>query len=266
ALSRATMAGWVGLCSNLLAPLADAVCDYVMDTGKVHVDDTPVDVLQPGNGKPKTGRLWVYVRDDRNAGSTRPPAVWFAYSPDRKGAHPQTHLTGFSGLLQADAYAGFNALYEEGHIREVGCMAHARRKIHDIHVRHPSPTTTEALRRIGELYAIEADIRGRPAEERRQVRETRSRPLLMGLESWIREKLTTLSRQADTAKAFNYLMNHWPALCYYASDGWAEIDNNIAENALRAVSLGRKNYLFFGSDSGGDRAALMYTLIGSCKL
>ncbi|MFT4464143.1 MAG: IS66 family transposase, partial [Sodalis sp. (in: enterobacteria)] len=251
---------------GLLARLADAVCDYVMSMGKVHVDDTPVDVLQPGKGKPKTGPLWVYVRDDRNAGSTQPPAVWFAYSPDRKGAHPQTHLAGFSGLLQADAYAGFNPLYEEGHIREVGCMAHARRKIHDIHVRHPSPTTTEALRRIGELYAIEADIRGRPAEERQQVREARSRPILVGLESWVREKLTTLSRQADTAKAFNYLMNHWRALCYYAGDGWAEIDNNIAENALRVISLGRKNYLFFGSDSGGDRAALMYTLIGSCKL
>ncbi len=265
-LSRATMAGWVGLCSNLLAPLADAVCDYVMNTGKVHVDDTPVDVLQQGKGKPKTGRLWVYVRDDRNAGSTLPPAVWFAYSPDRKGVHPQTHLAGFSGLLQADAYAGFNPLYKEGHIREVGCMAHARRKIHDIHVRHPSPTTTEALNRIGELYAIEAEIRGRPADERREVREARSRPLLMGLESWIREKLTTLSRQADTAKAFHYLMNHWRALCYYSTDGWAEIDNNIAENALRVVSLGRKNYLFMGSDSGGERAALMYTLIGSCKL
>jgi len=266
ALSRATMAGWVGLCSNLLAPLADAVCDYVMDTGKIHIDDTPVEVLQSGKGKPKTGRLWVYVRDDRNAGSVLPPAMWFAYSPDRKGAHPQTHLAGFSGLLQADAYAGYNPLYEEGHIREVGCMAHARRKIHDIHVRHPSPTTAEALHRIGELYAIEAGIRGRPAEERRQEREARSRPLLMSLEGWIREKLSTLSRQADTAKAFNYLMNHWQALCYYASDGWAEIDNNIAENALRAVSLGRRNYLFFGSDSGGDRAALMYTLIGSCKL
>ncbi|MFT4466061.1 MAG: IS66 family transposase, partial [Sodalis sp. (in: enterobacteria)] len=157
-------------------------------------------------------------------------------------------------------------LYEEGHIREVGCMAHARRKIHDIHVRHPSPTTTEALRRIGELYAIEVDIRGRPAEERQQVREARSRPILVGLESWVRKKLTTLSRQADTTKAFNYLMNHWWALCYYAGDGWAEIDNNIAENALRVISLGRKNYLFFGSDSGGDRAVLMYTLIGSCKL
>ncbi|NDL66089.1 IS66 family transposase [Enterobacteriales bacterium SAP-6] len=186
--------------------------------------------------------------------------------PCGKGAHPQTHLAGFSGLLQADAYAGLNPLNEEGHIREVGCMAHARRKIHDIHVRHPSPTTTEALHRIGGLYAIETDIRGRPAEERQQVRETRSRPVLNSLECWIREKLTTLSRQADTAKAFDYLMNHRQALCYYASGGWAEIDNNIAENALRVVSLGRKNYLFMGSDSGGERAALMYTLIGSCKL
>ena len=266
ALSRATMAGWAGLCGNLLTPLADALCDYVMSAGKVHVDDTPVDILQPGNGKPKTGRLWVYVRDDRNAGSMLPAAMWFAYSPDRTGVHPQTHLAEFSGLLQAHAYTGYNPLYEAGHIREVGCMARARRKIHDIHERHPSPTTTEALHRIGELYAIEADIRGRPAGERKQAREARSRPLLIGLESWVWEKLTTLSRQTDTAKAFNYLMNHWQALCYYSTDGWAEIDNSIAENALRAVSLGRKNDLFMGSDSGGERAALMYSLIGSCQL
>ncbi|TCL03130.1 transposase [Sodalis ligni] len=168
ALSGATMAGWVGLCSNLLTPLADALCDYVMSTGKVHVDDTPVDVLQPGNGKPKTGRLWVYVRDDRNAGSTLPPAVWFAYSPDRKCVHPQTHLAGFSGLLQADAYTSYNPLYEAGHIREVGCMAHARREIHDIHMRTPSPTTAEALQRIGELYASKptsGDVR--PGRENR---------------------------------------------------------------------------------------------------
>lgn len=295
-LSRATMARWVGICSTLLAPLALAIKDAVLAPGKVHADDTPVKVLQPGKGKTKTGRLWVYVRDDRNAGSATPPAVWFAFSPDRQGIHPQTHLAGFSGLLQADAYAGFNELYEKKpikearsgaharcknrdrphppspgaevsvRIREVGCMAHARRKIHDIHVRHPSPTTTEALDRIGKLYEIEADIRGYPAEERRAKREKRAAPLLLSLKGWIEEKLKTLSRQSATALAFNYLMNQWDALSYYSTDGRAEIDNNIAENALRVVALGRKNYLFMGSESGGDRAALMYTLIGSCKL
>ncbi len=151
-LSRSLLSGWVDACCRLLSPLEEALQDYVLTDGKLHADDTPVQVLLPGNKKTKTGRLWTYVRDDRNAGSALAPAVWFAYSPDRKGIHPQTHLAGFSGVLQADAYAGFNELYRNGRITEAACWAHARRKIHDVHVRTPSALTEEALKRIGELY------------------------------------------------------------------------------------------------------------------
>ncbi|HDW2463688.1 IS66-like element ISEc8 family transposase, partial [Escherichia coli] len=263
---RSLLSGWVDACCRLLSPLEEALHGYVMTDGKLHADDTPVQVLMPGNKKTKTGRLWAYVRDDRNAGSALAPAVWFAYSPDRKGIHPQTHLACFSGVLQADAYAGFNELYRNGGITEAACWAHARRKIHDVHVRIPSALTEEALEQIGQLYAIEADIRGMPAEQRLAERQRKTKPLLKSLESWLREKMKTLSRHSELAKAFAYALNQWPALTYYANDGWVEIDNNIAENALRAVSLGRKNFLFFGSGHGGERGALLYSLIGTCKL
>ncbi len=237
----------VELSRSLLSPLEEALQGYVLTDGKLRADDTPVPVLLPGNKKTKTGRLWTYVRDDRNAGSGLAPAVWFAYSPDRKGIHPQSHLVGFSGVLQADAYAGFNELYRNGQITEAACWAHARRKIHDVHVRTPSALTEEALKRIGELYAIEAEIRGMPAEQRLGERQQKAKPRLKSLDSWLREKMKTLSRHSELAKAFAYALNQWPALTYYADDGWAEADNNIAENALRMVSLGRKNFLFFGS-------------------
>lgn len=265
-LDRSTMARWVGACGALMRPLVDALKRYVMAPGKVHADDTPMPVLAPGNGQTKTGRLWVYVRDDRNSGSSTAPAVWFAYSPNRQGQHPQAHLVGFKGVLQADAYAGYNEIYVDGQVREAACMAHARRKIHDLHVRKATPTTTEALRRIGELYAIEAQIRGQPPDERKRIRQEQASPLLDRFEVWLRERLLTLSTQSDTAKAINYLLNQWQALIYYCDDGLAEIDNNIAENALRGAALGRKNFMFLGADSGGERAAAMYSLIGSAKL
>ena len=260
------MADWVGQCSALLRPLIERLRQHVLTGEKLHADDTPVPVLAPGDGKTKTGRLWTYVRDDRPAGNQTPPAVWFAYSPNRKGEHPQTHLKSFKGILQADAFAGFNALYAKGDIQEAACWAHARRKIHDVHVRTPSALTEEALKRIGELYAIEAEIRGMPAKRRLAERQQKAKPRLKSLESWLREKVKTLSRHSELAKAFTYVLNQWPALAYYTDDGWAEADNNIAENALRMVSLGRKNYLFFGSDHGGERGALLYSLIGTCKL
>lgn len=266
ALDRSTMARWVGACGALMRPLVEALKRYVVAPGKVHADDTPIPVLAPGNKQTRTGRLWVYVRDDRNSGSDAAPAVWFAYSPNRQGEHPQTHLAGFKGVLQADAYAGYNEIYADGQVHEAACMAHARRKIHDLHSRKATPTTTEALRRIGELYAIEAQIRGQPPDERKRIRQAQARPLLDSFEVWLRERMLTLSTQSDTAKAINYLLNQWQALVYYCGDGLAEIDNNIAENALRAVALGRKNFMFLGADSGGERAAAMYSLIGSAKL
>jgi transposase len=265
-LDRSTMARWVGACSALVEPLVDQLRRYVLAPGKVHADDTPVSVLAPGNGQTKTGRLWAYVRDDRNSGSADPPAVWFAYTPNRQGQHPQSHLAEFSGVLQADAYAGFNALFADGRVREAACMAHARRKISELHQHRATATTTEALRRIGELYAIEAEIRGKLPAERRRVRQERARPLLDSFEIWLRERLLTLSSQSDTTKAINYFLNQWQALIYYCDDGVAEIDNNLVENALRVVSLGRKNFLFMGADSGGERAAAMYSLIGTAKL
>ena len=265
-LDRSTMARWLGICGALVRPLVEALHRYVLATGKLHTDDTPMPVLSPGNGQTKTGRLWVYVRDDRNSGSVAAPAVWFAYSPNRQGQHPQTHLAGFCGVLQADAFAGYDKIYTDGRVTEAACMAHARRKIHDLHVRKATPTTIEALRRIGELYAIEAQIRGQPPDLRQRIRQQQSRPLLDSLEVWLRERLLTLSTQSDTTKAINYMLNQWQALVYYCDDGTAEIDNNIAENALRGCCLGRKNFLFLGADSGGERAAAMYSLIGSARM
>jgi hypothetical protein len=210
--------------------------------------------------------LWTYVRDDRPAGEVAAPAVWFTYSPDRRGEHPHRHLTTFHGTLQADAYAGFNRLYDSGRIREAACWAHVRRKFFDLHQAHASPVATEAIERIGQLYAIEHEIRGRPPDERQRVRHIQSRPLLTALHEWFKAALTKLSRRSETAAAISYALGRWAALVRYCDDGFIEIDNNAAERALRAVALGRKNYLFAGSDSGGERAAAIYSLIGSAKL
>lgn len=265
-LSRNTMVRWVSMMAERLRPLYDALNLYMLQSRKVHSDDTPVRVLEPGSGKTRTGRLWVYVRDDRNAGLAEPPAVWFSYSADRKGEHPQGHLAGYRGVLQADAYGGYDALYESGRITEAACMAHARRKIHDEHVRRPTALTNEALKRIGELYAIEAEIRGSPAGERLRIRKVRSVPLMASLHEWIQAQMKTLSVHAETSKAFGYILKQWQALNEYCRNGQVEIDNNIGENALRTVAVGRKNYLFFGSDNGGEAAAIIYSLLGTCRL
>ena len=265
-LCRSTLAGWVGAASELLAPLVDQIRRHVMAGSKIHADDTPVPVLAPGRGKTKTARLWTYVRDDRAAGCQTAPAVWFAYSQDRKGEHPRRHLKDFRGALQADAYSGFHHLYGDGAIYEVACWAHARRKFHDIHLAHASPTTTEAMVRIGALYGIEQEIRGKPAELRCAIRQARARPLLDSLRHWMEKALGPLSTKSETAAAIRYALSHWRALTRYVDDGLLEIDNSAAERSLRAVVLGRKNYLFMGSDSGGQRAAALYSLIGTAKL
>ena len=265
-LERSTLADWVGGASELLDPLVEALRRYVMAASKLHADDTPVPVLAPGNGKTKTGRLWTYVRDDRPAADTASPAVWFAYSPDRKGEHPEQHLRTFQGALQADAYAGFNQLYQTGRIQEVACWAHVRRKFYDLQQAHASAIAGEALERIAALYAIEGEIRGQPPQVRQQVRQTRARPLLQSLHDWFEVSLTKLSRKSDTTRTIRYALGLWTALTAYCDDGHLEIDNNAAERALRAVALGRKNYLFAGSDVGGERAAAIYSLIGTAKL
>ena len=265
-LDPGLLADWLGATAALVRPLVDAVARYVLAAYKLHADDTPIPVLAPGNGKTKTGRLWTYVRDDKPSGSTEPAAVWFAYTPDRKGIHPQTHLANFKGILQADAFAGFNALFETGDIKEAACWAHARRKFFDLYDARPSAVTKEALDRIGALYEIEADIRGKPPDERRTIRREKSLPLIDDFERWLREALLRLSRKSDTTAAIMYALNLWPALKLYCNDGRIEIDNSAAERALRGVAIGRRNYLFAGADSGGERAAAMYSLIGTTKL
>lgn len=265
-LDRSTLADWVGACARLLTPLVDALRRHALGAAKLHADDTPVPVLQPGRGTTKTGRLWTYVRDDRAAGDETPPAVWFRYSPDRKAAHPAEHLQRFSGILQADGYAGFDRLYETGRIVEAACWAHVRRKFYDIHKTTGSPIAQQALARIGALYEIEREIRGRPANERQAVRRARAGPLLDELHEWLQLSLSTISAKSELAIAIRYALTRWTALVRYAGDGRIEIDNNAAERALRNVALGRKNYLFAGSDAGGERAAAIYSLIGTAKL
>ncbi|HBT2923512.1 TPA: IS66 family transposase [Klebsiella pneumoniae] len=269
-LSRALLSNWVDACCRLMAPLDEALYHYVMDCHKLHTDDTPVPVLAPGRKKTKTGRIWTYVRDDRSAGSSDPPAAWFAFSPDRQGKHPQQHLRHYHGVLQADAFAGYDRLFsperEGGPLTEAACWAHARRKIHDVYISTHTATAEEALKRIGELYAIEEEIRGLTTEERLAARQSQSKPLLASLHEWLVEKNETLSKKSRLGEAFAYVLNQWDALCYYCEDGLAEPDNNAAERALRAVCLGKKNFIFFGSDHGGERGALLYGLIGTCRL
>ncbi|MDR8051552.1 IS66 family transposase [Burkholderia cenocepacia] len=265
-LDRSLLAKWVGHTAALLQPLVDALRRHVMAATKLHADDTPVPVLAPGNGKTKTGRLWVYVRDDRASSDTTPPAVWFAYTPDRKGIHPQQHLESFNGTLQADAYGGYQAIYETGRVAEAACWAHARRQFYELHAARPNALNTEALERIGALYKVEEQIRSKPPDERRAHRQACSRPLLDQLHAWLSATLETLSRKSDTSRAILYALNRWEALTRYCDDGRLEIDNLPVERALRGVAIGRRNYLFAGADSGGERAAAIYSLIGTAKL
>lgn len=267
-IERATLAEWVGAASALMEPLVDALGHYVLAAQKLHADDTPVPVLAPGTGKTKTGRLWTYVRDDQASGSTAPPAVYFRYSPDRKGEHPRAHLRDYRGILQADGYAGFNGLYDRADhpLIEAACWAHWRRKFFDIQQASDSPLALEALQRIGALYEIEAQIRGQAPEERRRVREARSAPLLADWHRWLLATVRQLSKKSELAGAIHYGLTRWDAFTQYCRDGRIEMDNNAAERALRAVALGRKNFLFAGADCGGERAAAIYGLIGTCKL
>lgn len=270
-LSRVLLSNWVDASCRLLSAVVDALEQYVMSGRKIHADDTPVRVLAPGTRKTKTGHIWVYVRDDRSAGSSDPPAVWYAYSPDWSGKHTRHHLRRFRGILQVDAYKGYCALFsterDGGPLTEAACMAHARRGINDVYEpTRKSATAAEALARIGELYAIENEIRGLPEAERHQIRRSKSKPRLLALYEWMEDKVAVASKKDRLPAAFQYLLNRKAALAYYCEDGLAEIDNNAAERALRSVCLGKKNWLFFGNDHGGDRGAMMYSLIETCKL
>jgi transposase len=270
-LDRATMAAWVGKVTALAAPLVEAVAGHVMAAEKLHVDDTPVPVLAPGTGTTKTGRLWVYLRDERAFGGRGPPAVIYRYSPDRKAEHPRRQLAGFRGFLQADGYSGFGPLYETANgqpatVTEVACWAHVRRNFYDIHVATNAPIAGEALERIGQLFDIERAAMGRPAAQRQLARQSAAWPLIDALATFFDTSLVKISGRSELAKAIRYARSRWTALTRYLDDGTLEISNNAAERAIRPLALGRKNYLFAGSDAGGERAAAAYTLIETAKL
>lgn len=264
-LDRSTLADWVGQTAALMRPLVEAVGAHVMTAERVHADDTTVPVLDPGRGKTKTGRLWCYARDDRPFGGQAPPAVLYCYSPDRKGEHPRAHLASFRGILQADGYAGYAGLYDRG-VTEAACWAHARRKFFDVHASNQSPLAHEALQRIAALYAVEAAIRGQPADVRLRVRSEQSAALFTGLKDWLEGTLRRVSGKSDLAGAIRYTLSRWNALTLVLRDGRACLDNNAAERSMRPMTLGRKNWLFAGSDAGGERAAAIYSLTETAKL
>lgn len=265
-LDRSTLAGWTGQAAALLAPIADRIREDGLKAEKLHTDDTPVPVLEPGRGKTATARLWVYASDDRGSAGSSPPLVWYRFTADRSGMHPQRELAGFSGHLQADAYAGYDKLYETGRVTEVACWAHFRRGIFDEHRGQPTALTTKLLDRIGQLYAVEASVRGKPPDIRRGARQERSRPVVDDLRRVIDDALRRLSPRSETAKALRYGVKLWPALTRYLEDGHLEIDNGIAERALRGVAVGRRNWLFAGSLQGGVRAATLYSVIETAKM
>jgi transposase len=271
-LDRSTMAEWMGRIAALLSPLTEAIGRHVCAGPVLHADDTTVQVLTPGLGRTKTGRLWAAVRDERPFAGTAPPAAFYRYSPNRKGEHAEALLGTCRGFLHADGYAGFNTLFARdpntgtARLTEVACWAHARRKLYDVYEATASPLAKEALERIAELFAIEARINGRAPPERLAVRQQDAIPLLAELEAFLQKVLSQVSGKSKLAQAIRYATSRWTALTHYTTDGRLEMTNNAAERAIRPLAMTRKNYLFVGSDSGGIRAAAMYTLIESAKM
>jgi transposase len=278
-IPRSTLIDWCGQAIAVLRPLIERIRADVMRSDRLHADDTPIRVLDPSvrqtRGKEravKEGRIWVYVRDDRPWGGSDPPAAVYAFSPDRKGEHPQGHLADFAGILQADAYGGFAKLYEtqalnaKPRVREAACWAHLRRDFHDVWKATGSPIARDALERIGGLYDIEREINGLSAERRRDERQRRSRPHVQAFRTWCEAGLGRLPAKGDLAKAMRYALNRWPAFTLFLDDGRVAIDNNPAERAIRPVAIGRKNWLFAGSDAGGETLADAMTIIETAKL
>lgn len=265
-IDRSTLVRWSGQAAALLDPIVNRIREEGLKASKIHSDDTPVPVLDPGRGRTAIGRLWTYVVDDRNAGGTNPPLVWYRFTPTRSGSHVAAELATFTGYLQADAYAGYDQLYRTNRISEVGCWGHFRRKIFDLHERKATPLTTDLLRRIAELYQIEESIRGAQPDVRLDHRRRRSAPLIDDLHCALFDAFRRLSPKSEMAKAIAYGTKRWASLTRFLEDGRLEIDNLIAERSLRGVALGRKNWLFAGSQAGGERAAAIYTVIETCKL
>ena len=279
-LDRSQLAEWLGHVAWLLRPLVELMAEHVMAGRVIHADDTPVDVLAPGSGKTKTGRLWVYLRDERPHAGATPPAALYRYTPDRKGEHCRAELANFTGWLHADGYAGFGKLYDIAGARaggavllqgpprvaEVACWSHVRRGFHDAWASHKSATAKDALDRIGALFDIERTIKGQPPDIRRAVRQRTARPKIDELATWLDAQLLKIPGKSDLAGAIRYARSRWVALSRYLDDGRLEISNNAAENQIRPAAVGRKNWLFCGSDSGGERAAAFYTLVRTARL
>ena len=223
-------------------------------------------MLAPGTGKTQTARLWTYARDERPWGGPAAPAAWYRFSGDRKGEHPKDHLARFRGFMHADGYAGFDDLYRSGAIREVACMAHVRRKFVDVHRAQASPIAEEAIQRIARLYAVEKQARSSPPERRVALRQAAAAPVFHDLEAWLREQLARISGKSPLAAAIRYALTRMERMRSYLDNGILELDNNTAERGMRTIALGRKNYLFVGSEAGGKAAAIAYTLIETAKL
>ncbi len=260
------LADWTGRGAWWLRPLHERLLRELRASVKLFADETTAPVLDRGRGRTKTGQLWAYERDDRPWGGRAPPAVAYVYAPDRKAERPAAHLVGFRGVLQVDGYAGYRALAETGQVQLAFCWSHVRRRFYEIAASGAAPIATEALARIAELYAVEADIRGRSAEERRTIRRERSRPIVDDLKTWMAQKLATVSQKSAIAEAIRYALARWDGLCRFLEDGRIEIDSNTVERTIRPIALNRKNALFAGSDGGGEHWAILASLIETCKL
>ena len=265
-LDRSTLADWVGRGAWWLRPLHARLLAELRASPKLFADETTAPVLDPGRGRTKTGQLWAYARDDRPWGGPAPPIVAYLYAPDRRAERPAAHLEGFRGTLQVDGYAGYRALAESGQVRLAFCWAHVRRRFYEIAVAGVAPIATEALARIAELYAIEAEIRGRSTDERCTIRGERARPIIDDLRAWLETKLAVVSQKSTIAEAIRYALSRWEGLCRFLEDGRVEIDSNVVERAIRPLALNRKNALFAGSDGGGEHWAVLASLVETCKL
>lgn len=265
-LDRSTLADWVGKSAELLEPLADAIGRHVRAGQAIFADDTPIKMQAPGNGRCKTARVWTYVRDERPWLGQAPPAAWYRFTVDRKGAHPAGHLAKYKGWMHADGYSGFNELYRSGGVSEVACLAHIRRKFVDVFQSEGSTIAEETIKRIAGLYAVEKQARGQPPEERVRLRQVHALPILDDLETWLQAQLTKISGKSELAKAIRYALTRMKKLRPYLDHGVLEADNNCAERALKPIAIGRKNFLFVGSEGGGKSAAIIYTLIETAKM
>ncbi|MGC1301755.1 MAG: IS66 family transposase [Caulobacteraceae bacterium] len=265
-LDRSTLADWVGRAAWLLGPVHARLLERLKASEKLFADETTAPVLDPGRGRTKTGQLWAYARDDRPWGGPDPPGVAYVYAPDRKAERPIAHLSDFKGVLQVDGYAAYRTLAEKGDVRLAFCWAHVRRRFYELAAAGPAPIASEALQRIGEIYAVERDIHGRQADERRTVRQVRSRPVTEALELWLRAQLQTISQKGKLAEAIRYALSRWEGLTRFLDDGRIELDSNTVERAIRPLALNRKNALFAGSDRGGEHWAVLASLVETCKL